>query len=513
MAWMNFQILRPLVGSLAFSIINLLAFSINPVQGQQTSPLFVPPIDWTYEGLAGPKHWEDLFEQCGGTRQSPLAINTKAALRLPIPPVDDPARPVPFYNPVKHLEVVHSPHTVLLNFSNGSYLKLFNQKWKLIQSHYHVPCEHTIDGECADAEVHFVHQNSNKRYLVVAVPLQLGERDNRIIQAILDVAPVEHGHGEKDVTHVIAPPALQPFIDTLNGDSGKKGYIVVEGSLTTPPCTEGVLWIIVQDKVHISSLQLKLMGFMVSKESHNNRPTFPSQGREMKWYSNWNPDERGHDCESMYPIDLKNFEPPLTPRDLVSLPLRVEEAGFSASNEGNILHFHPHQGSVVMRLDNQEWELVDIHGHAATRPLHVVADKAAPLEWHLVFQNKEGQQTILVLFMDVGEGVRNNEGLEDLMRAIRPGGQKGLVNLTEVFFKNRVSDIQVFNYEEYNTVFAYRHRERIEEPCDASHSDIDWFFIKKRLLIPPAELEMYKKLTDWVNSFPIQRPSAQVKNP
>lgn len=219
-------------------------------------------VDWEYTGEDGPENWAALtddFATCGtGVQQSP--IDLPAA--LPTAEADAVTIDLGILPAVG--EVVDTGHSSqFVPEAYQSSVEFDGDTYELLQVHAHTPSEHTIDGVQAAAEFHFVHTDDDGELLVVGVLVQEGE-SNAQWQPFLESA-----------TGAAAPETALNLSGLLPADSG---YYAYEGSLTTPPCTEGVQWVVLQTPITLSASQLEQLS---GQHSHNSRPVAPLGDREI----------------------------------------------------------------------------------------------------------------------------------------------------------------------------------------------------------------------------------------
>ncbi len=165
-------------------------------------------------------------------------------------------------------------HTIQVNTSIDypGGLKIGEESIPLIQLHFHEPSEHVINGQHFPAELHFVHINEDGRIVVLAAAIEIGN-ENPAFQTILDNTPDHEGTKNTDSDIQIDPAALLPQQDHNNLE-----YFTLAGSLTTPPCSEGVQWYFLSDVMSISTAQLEqLKGFY----TNNARPAQDLNGRAI----------------------------------------------------------------------------------------------------------------------------------------------------------------------------------------------------------------------------------------
>ena len=191
---------------------------------------------WGYEGHGGPAAWGDLDpanKVCAiGSQQSPIDIETTIKSQLPALKIDW-ARSAD--------TIVNNGHTIQLNFAEGSSLTLGDVKYKLLQVHFHRPSEHQIDGKNFPMEAHFVHRAENGVLAVVGVLLATG-MPNAAFSKIVATMPATEGPAVKADATIDLNTLLPP----------KLGYYRYPGSLTTPPCSEIVEWLLLTDPIEVA---------------------------------------------------------------------------------------------------------------------------------------------------------------------------------------------------------------------------------------------------------------------
>ncbi len=222
-----------------------------------------PAVHWDYRSHGGPGHWGALdpgFEACArGRQQSPIDIRRPVTADLPA--VD------PRYQPVTPT-LVNNGHTVQVNVPPGQYLVVGEARYELLQFHFHTPSEESVAGRRTAMVAHFVHRNDAGELGVFAVMLRAGKG----APAYRDVFEHLPRHGERiEVENLVLDlRALLPK---------RLGYYTYEGSLTTPPCTEGVRWHVFHDTVTLTAAQIKAFRRMFPA---NARPLQPVNGRAVR---------------------------------------------------------------------------------------------------------------------------------------------------------------------------------------------------------------------------------------
>ena len=223
-------------------------------------------VHWSYEGEGGPHNWGKISKQylacANGKNQSPIAVESESLLNLDLPTIDFDYRDSRF-------SIVDNGHTVQVNYLEGGAMTILGQRYELVQFHFHRPAEEVVNGKRYDMVAHLVHKNSKGQLAVVAVLLTLGE-ENRFIQTLWNHMPIEK-------KKPIEPPTAK--VDLAKFLPANKAYFHYMGSLTTPPCTEGVAWYILQSPVEVSAGQVEVFSKMYA---NNARPTQRMNGRLVK---------------------------------------------------------------------------------------------------------------------------------------------------------------------------------------------------------------------------------------
>lgn len=220
---------------------------------------------WSYTGKTSAEHWGDMeagFATCKmGKLQSPIDIRGAAQADLPA---------LGFNYASSATEVVNNGHTIQVTLSPGSSngLKLPAGNFKLLQFHLHTPSEEKIDGQSFPMVAHMVHKSDEGQLAVVAVLFKLG-RVNPTLARVLTSMP------STAESTPVPMPGLDP--NALLPDS--RAYYSFVGSLTTPPCSEGVLWHVMKQPVELSEGQLAAFKKLYPM---NARPTQPLNGRSLK---------------------------------------------------------------------------------------------------------------------------------------------------------------------------------------------------------------------------------------
>jgi carbonic anhydrase len=242
---------------LLFSVIVLiLALNACAPAAEPTAEHAAHPPHWTYEGEEGPSHWGELdasYAACStGQEQSPIDIAA---------PAEQDLTNISFHYQPSQLNILNNGHTVQVNYDAGSYIELDGVRYDVLQFHYHSPSEHTVDGEAFPAEIHIVHKNADGNLAVVGVLLREGA-SNAAYEPFIDNLPVSESEAKDAGVTVDAAGLLPTEQNTYRYD----------GSLTTPPCSEGVKWLLMTTPVELSSEQLDKLDAIFEA---NNRPVQP----------------------------------------------------------------------------------------------------------------------------------------------------------------------------------------------------------------------------------------------
>ncbi|MDA0685069.1 MAG: carbonic anhydrase family protein [Bacteroidetes bacterium] len=220
-------------------------------------------LHWSYSGEGGPEHWAALdsdFQLCSeGTAQSPVDLSGFEDVDLDTLALS--------YQDCGH-EVIYNGHTVQVNYESGSNLVVNNRQFELKQFHFHTPSENRIEGKAFPLEMHLVHANDEGALAVLAVLFESGI-SNTVLESIWTEMPRAVG----ETIELSSPVDAQDLLpDSLE-------YFRFDGSLTTPPCSEGVLWFVLAQRVSVSDEQVD--SFLSLIGHSNNRPIQSLNGRSI----------------------------------------------------------------------------------------------------------------------------------------------------------------------------------------------------------------------------------------
>ncbi len=220
-------------------------------------------VHWTYEGEEGPEHWGELSEDyqlCAtGQQQSPIDLVEAAGENL---------SDITFNYQPSALNILNNGHTIQDNYDAGSSIEVEGVTYELKQLHFHSASEHTINGVSYPLEMHLVHSTADGKLAVVGVMFEPGE-ENAAFAATWENAPSEKSE------IMMIDGATVNALDMLPSEGT---YFSYSGSLTTPPCSEGVKWHVLTTPIQMSQAQLDA----ITATLHgNNRPVQALHGRVL----------------------------------------------------------------------------------------------------------------------------------------------------------------------------------------------------------------------------------------
>lgn len=218
---------------------------------------------WGYHGATGPAHWSDIkpaFKTCmTGTRQSPLNLQVADAARLV---------PLRFHYKVSLIELVNTDHTVRANYGPGSHIMIGPDRYDLQQFHFRTPSEHQVAGRRFPMEIQFVHRHKSGKLAYVSVLVAPGT-ENLAARELWTRLPNTPNSRSAESRAVLNARDLMP---------SEPAYFRYSGSLTTPPCTESVQWIVLEEPVLFSAKQIAQLRRITGA---NARPVQARHGRYL----------------------------------------------------------------------------------------------------------------------------------------------------------------------------------------------------------------------------------------
>ncbi len=222
---------------------------------------------WSYTGEEGPDSWGHLDESyaacVNGSEQSPINIEaSQVKADGEMEDVDTQYEPTTF-------SVMNNGHTIQANtVSENNKMILGEAEYQLVQFHFHTPSEHQFNGQPYAMELHLVHQNENSQLAVLGLMIQEGKK-NENLQAVWDMLPKEKTEQDLPIGEPINLEALLPETDS---------FFHYDGSLTTPPCTEDVKWVVFEQPIEMSKEQIEAFQQIFPA---NHRPVQPLNEREI----------------------------------------------------------------------------------------------------------------------------------------------------------------------------------------------------------------------------------------
>lgn len=241
------------LGKLMFSII----FSVIPLGGFFTNAIADKGhgAKWGYEGKTSPSHWGDLKEEFSlcknGENQSPINIMKVNKAKAP---------PLEIHYDETTLDVLNNGHTIQFNYEPGSHIKIGEKKFNLLQFHFHAPSEHIVKGKPLDMEMHLVHKNDQGELAVIGVFFAIAAK-NPTLDSFWKYLPEKINEPTKMTEIKVNAKDLLP---------GNLGYFFYSGSLTTPPCSEGVMWNVLKQPLPVTESQINSFNALVG---NNARPS------------------------------------------------------------------------------------------------------------------------------------------------------------------------------------------------------------------------------------------------
>lgn len=218
---------------------------------------------WGYTGDTGPEHWGELDEKyvmCAkGKNQSPIDLANFIEADL---------APIQFNYQTPATEILNNGHTIQVNFPEGNTITLYGKMFELKQFHFHTPSENLIEGKSFAMEAHLVHADKDGNLAVIAVMYDEGEAQ-QLIALLWEQMPEKAGE-HKDLSGDVNAMGLLPE---------DKDYYRFNGSLTTPPCSEGVWWLVMKQPLTVSKQQVETFAHLM--HGANNRPIQPANARPV----------------------------------------------------------------------------------------------------------------------------------------------------------------------------------------------------------------------------------------
>ncbi len=220
-------------------------------------------LHWSYEGEGGPLSWGKLSPanvKCDiGERQSPIDI--RDGIHVDLDPLTFDYKPSRF-------SVIDNGHTIQVNLSAGNFINVSGRTYELVQFHFHKPSEERINGRNFEMVAHLVHKDGDGKLAVVAVLIERGKAQ-ALVQSVWNNLPLE----KNETVQALSTMDLNQILPT------RRQYYTYMGSLTTPPCSEGVLWLVMKESIEMSPEQLAIFSRLYPM---NARPIQKAAGRLIK---------------------------------------------------------------------------------------------------------------------------------------------------------------------------------------------------------------------------------------
>jgi len=233
------------------------------VVGVASLALAAEKAPWSYEGPEGPGHWASLkpeYSGCAGKNQSPIDLVHARMIEADLPAIAFSYQATP-------LKVLNNGHTIQVDYAGNSTIQLDGRTFHLKQFHFHSPSENLIDGKSYALEAHLVHADDEGNLAVIAVLFEAGAANAFLDKVWPSMPAAAGGHAEPQGVAINVS-------DLLPAD---RDYYRFEGSLTTPPCTEGVRWLVLKRSVTASQKQIE--AFQHVMHHATNRPVQPVNAR------------------------------------------------------------------------------------------------------------------------------------------------------------------------------------------------------------------------------------------
>ena len=236
------------------------------VLGMATLAAAQTTAPWEYQGKNLPMRWGKLdpaYKVCSeGHEQSPIDIRG-AHLNKALPPIQ-------FHYLAGAVTIENNGHTIEVKVNPGSYIVAGGVRYDLVQFHFHHPGEEAVKGKLPDMDVHLGHKSADGKLAVIAVRLNEDMTlPNAVLATLWQHLPATVGAHEK-ITEMVNPGGLLP---------ADRGYWTYTGSLTTPPCTEGVRWFVFEQELGLSRDQLRAFAALYKM---NSRPLQDTHGRRIE---------------------------------------------------------------------------------------------------------------------------------------------------------------------------------------------------------------------------------------
>ncbi len=236
---------------------------MNSNQKEKEVTQHTDAICWGYEAENGPDVWAGLspeYQSCdAGIHQSPIDLVNPTPTKSP---------PITFNYQSTSLNIHNTGNTITVAYQQGSWIEVDGTKYHLLEFHFHAPSEHTVVGNLFDMEMHLVHKSEEGMLAVIGVLIKSGSI-NTAFRSFWNYLPSASGESKQ---------AEKVILNAFNLLPSRKHTYRYTGSLTTPPCSEGVKWFVMTTPIEMSQSQIEAFKAMLSG---NNRPVQPLNGRKL----------------------------------------------------------------------------------------------------------------------------------------------------------------------------------------------------------------------------------------
>jgi len=216
---------------------------------------------WGYSGANGPAHWGTDYQDCKlGKQQSPIDIRGAKAAALP---------PIQFSYQAVPLKIVNNGHTIQVNVPSGSFITVGDKRYELVQFHFHHPAENELNGHRYPLELHLVHKGADGKLAVVGVLFAEGKA-NPVVAELWKYLPKEKDKENAPEGVTVDPTGFLPT---------HRAYYSFSGSLTTPPCSEDVSWLLLRTTGRVSKEEVSAFSAIYP---NNSRPVQPLHARTVQ---------------------------------------------------------------------------------------------------------------------------------------------------------------------------------------------------------------------------------------
>lgn len=243
---------------LVFPIIMILLIAFKVYSDKKETHQEETHPHWTYQGETSPEHWAEIEKNsdCDGQRQSPVNI-----IDINTSPIKFNENPLDIrYSPTTQInKVINNGHSIQFNFETGDSIQYHNNTYHLSQIHFHEPSEHTVNGVRYPLEIHLVHTGKNNDYTVMGILAKEGE-ESQLFEFFESFLPLKENE-TKEIHQSLDLSTLFPE---------KDDFYSYGGSLTTPPCTESVNWIIFKEPIIVSVDEVLKLKKNMPKDNYRN---------------------------------------------------------------------------------------------------------------------------------------------------------------------------------------------------------------------------------------------------